>query len=497
MIKTFIRPSAARLLAASALITLAAAPAAAQTLRLADSSATTIRGGDYEDENFASSPILEVRASSSDTYERRVVLKFDTHNTLPKGTRIGSARLTLTVAGGNDETRQLAAYGGSLSYDEATATWNERKDDQEWSRPGGESRRLAAKQTVTDRVGSRVTFDVTTTVQKVVNGSYGNARYARFLLADTGRSSRGSYKQFFSDEAGDVSVRPTLVITLGASGGAVAQPPAPKPAPARPAPRDEDGDRDNDDGRSSSTLKVLDWNIHHGVNTRGAYSVERQAAYIARINPDVVSLNEVERYTGWGNEDQPARFAALLKAKTGRTWYYQFAQRDGGSKGQGNLLLSVYRFEDTADHVLSYSRSVAQAVIMVKGRRISLFSTHLDDGSGGRRSAQMGQLTRWAESFPESRVLMGDFNAWPGSGEINKMKSGHRDVWAEAKRANTAVANSGNSAGNTRRSRIDYIWLSENATHLRIRGARVYDGRDTDGVMLSDHRPLLATFEMR
>ena len=48
----------------------------------------------------------------------------------------------------------------------------------------------------------------------------------------------------------------------------------------------------------------------------------------------VVSLNEVEKNNGWGDEDQPARYAALLRAATGKTWHYTFAERDGGTNGQ-------------------------------------------------------------------------------------------------------------------------------------------------------------------
>ena len=35
------------------------------------------------------------------------------------------------------------------------------------------------------------------------------------------------------------------------------------------------------------------------------------------------------------------------KAATGKTWYYTFAQRDGGTNGQGNLILSTFPFEAT------------------------------------------------------------------------------------------------------------------------------------------------------
>lgn len=94
---------------AAALMALAV-PAGAQTLTLTGASDTTLRGGAYANTNYGSSSTLELRAGSSDlTYERRILLKFDTYSTIPQGTTISSAKLTLTVKGGNSETRTIDA----------------------------------------------------------------------------------------------------------------------------------------------------------------------------------------------------------------------------------------------------------------------------------------------------------------------------------------------------------------------------------------------------
>jgi endonuclease/exonuclease/phosphatase family metal-dependent hydrolase len=247
---------------------------------------------------------------------------------------------------------------------------------------------------------------------------------------------------------------------------------------------------------SAQTLKVLDWNTHHGVGTDGEYNLQRFVTWIARSGAHVVSLNEVEKNTGWGNEDQPARYAALLRAATGKTWYYKFAQRDGGTNGQGNLILSTIPFEATGATTLSYSRSVARAQIVVNGVRVNIFSTHLDADSSARRATQMGELKTWASGYSQQHIMAGDFNAWPGATEISNMTAVAYDAWAEAKSDGTAVAYDGNSAGNTRNSRIDYIWYSKRATQLVLRGAQVFDTRDSSGVMPSDHRPVMATFQV-
>ena len=183
-------------------------------------------------------------------------------------------------------------------------------------------------------------------------------------------------------------------------------------------------------GAFAQTLKVLDWNTHHGVGTDGAYDLQRFVTWIVRSGAHVVSLNEVEKNNGWGDEDQPARYAALLRAATGKTWYYTFAQRDGGTNGQGNLILSTLPFEATGATTLSYSRSVARAQIVVNGARVNIFSTHLDADSSSRRATQMDELKSWAGRYSQQHIIAGDFNAWPGATEISNMTAAFHDAWA-------------------------------------------------------------------
>jgi len=249
---------------------------------------------------------------------------------------------------------------------------------------------------------------------------------------------------------------------------------------------------------SGTLLKVMDWNIHHGIGTDGKYDINRIADWIAKTGANVVSLNEVEKYVGgYGNEDQPARFASMLKSKTGKTWYYKFAQRDGNTNGQGNLLLTTFGIESKDGYELSYSRSVARVAVIVNGIRVNLYSTHLDADSSSRRATQMKELKAWADNYPEQRVLAGDFNAWPGATEISNMTSSYYDSWAMAVSLNVDVAYAGNTAGNTRNSRIDYVFHSKGASRLKLKKVQVFDVRNSSGVMPSDHRPLMATYEVK
>src|SRR3982074_1538247 len=61
----------------------------------------TMRGGSYADHNDRS--VLATRASDNLEYNRRALLKFDTQNTIPSGTTITSALLTVTVKSGSED----------------------------------------------------------------------------------------------------------------------------------------------------------------------------------------------------------------------------------------------------------------------------------------------------------------------------------------------------------------------------------------------------------
>ncbi len=467
---------------AAAIVALSATalPAAAQTLQLTESSATVLRGGTYANVNLSSDLLLVTRASDDASYARRVVLKFDTHNTIPAGTSIASARLTLTVNGGNAEARSLGAYRVSSSYEEVATTWNARNASTAWGTSGGDLAERHALASVTSVSGSRVTFDLTALVQGVVNGTFGSSRYSRVALVDTGAASRESYKEYFSDEAGDPSVRPVLTVTLGT---------APTPLPA-PAP-----------STTGVQLRVLEYNTHHGgYGTDGRYDPDRLATWMARMKPDVILLNEVEKYTSWGNEDQPARYKALMEAKTGRKWYSLFAQEFGAwtSNGKGHQILSTYPLESSDFFDMSWDRVAAQARITVNGRTISLIVTHLDPDSATRRLTQAQQAISWSTGIAENRILAGDMNAWPDQTSIAEYNKTYYDSWTVAENAGKAISFSGlTPSGATKKGRIDYIFYSKKSANLFVVSSQVYDTRDANGVMPSDHRPVLTTFEVR
>lgn len=249
---------------------------------------------------------------------------------------------------------------------------------------------------------------------------------------------------------------------------------------------------------SGATLRVLQWNIHHGgYGTDNVYSPDRVASWAAAMNPDVVMFNEIEKYTSWGNQNQPEVYKALLQQKTGRTWYYVFAQEFGqwSSNGKGNIIFSRYPINviDRYELVRNADRSIAMANITVNGRAITLIATHLDPYDPALRLAQASEVTWWSSAQPENRIITGDMNAWPDQTSIAQFNQGYHDSWTAALNQGAAVAFAGNT-GQTKNGRIDYIFYSKASPNLAVKSSQVYDTRDANGVMPSDHRPVLTTF---
>jgi len=439
----------------------------------------TIRGGSYANTNDQS--VLATRSADNYEYNRRALLKFDTENSIPAGANVTSAVLTLTVKDGSaDATRTIAAYQTSLSWTESEVTWNRRRSGQDWNAAGGDFGSKLDDAVVGNSPGTKVSFDVTALVKAAVAGSLGSSRYTRIALVDKDGSTADSYREFYRPDNSTASVRPTLKVTYGTS-TTVSTPPPPPPS------------------GSTSTLRVLHWNIHHGgLGTDGVWDPARIAKWIAKFNPDIISLNEMERNDGYShNTDEPVTMAALLKTATGRTWYWKFYTLSGGSNGIGCMILSRFPLIGADNQTLSGGRSAVNFEISVNGRTVNFTSTHLHPDSSSYRKEEINELTSWQKGKAEQRIVVGDFNATYTSTENSMMKQTYYDSWAVAQANGTDIAYAGNESGVTRNGRIDFIYYSHGSANLTLKSSQVYDTRDSSGHMPSDHRPLMSVFTVK
>jgi endonuclease/exonuclease/phosphatase family metal-dependent hydrolase len=431
-----------------------------------------IRAGAAANINFNSSDMFATRASTNPDYLRRALIKFDTQNTIPSGSTIASAVMTLTIkTGGTDAARTIGVYPVTTSFVQEEATWNNRRSATAWTTLGGDLGAKSASFTAPNVAGAKVSVDVTTLVQAAV--SSGSSRYTRLALTDLGASTSASYREYFSSKAVDPSVRPVLKIVYGGAA------PAPAPSPIVPA----------------TTLRVLQYNTHHGGwGTDGIYDPNRIVDWIVKANPDVISLNEIEVGDSWSkNLDQSSLYKTLLEQRTGIIWYKVFVNAHGATTGNGNVVLSRYPFIATASTLLSYGRAAVDATISVNGRTINVTSTHMDNVSQSNRLKETSEVLAWETTLAEERIVCGDWNAWPGTTEILHMQASYVETWSAAKAAGAAIGN-----GITHGShQIDYIFQSKTATHLTLKSVQIFNTADANGIMPSDHQPVLAVFQVQ
>jgi endonuclease/exonuclease/phosphatase family metal-dependent hydrolase len=440
---------------------------------------TTLRGGTYANTNQGND--LETKTSSDWSVTRRAILKFDTQNTIPAGSTVSSAKLTVKVrSGGATASRHIAAYQMTQSWTETETTWKVRRTSQAWQTSGGDLGTKLGVLAVSNAPGTSVTFDVTPLVAQAVAGKLGSSRYTRIALVDVDPSDDESRRIFYTPSDSNTAVRPTLKVTYSGSTSTSTSTAAP----------------------SGSTLRVLEYNVHHnGIGTDGRYDPNRVANWIVKMNPDIVSLVEIESKDGYYSGDGPTLYKNMLEQKTGRTWYSWDIQSYGDwtSSGIRNAILSKYPFVSTYRHELSVGtgRTIGGVSISVNGRNINFMSTHIDPYSQSNRITECKEIVPYASGFSEDRIILGDFNALPGTTEINVMTNAYHDAWVDAVRLGTDQEASDNPYGYTRNRRIDYVFYSRGEQHLTLKSAQVVDTRDANGVMPSDHRPLLATFTVQ
>ena len=433
----------------------------------------TIQGGSAATTDFSWSDALASKVSS-ESYTRRILMKIDTSNNIPAGATIQSAQLYLVLKSAqSNESRPLTAYNVAQSFVSGETNWYYFRSGQAWSSRGGDFNGSFGTTYVDGSVGSTYSFDLTSLVQRAVNGDFGS-RYTRVALVDTGANTSGNYREFYSTRASNSSVRPRLVITYTSGASAAPPPPPPPPVPT-----------------SGTTLRIMQWNIHKTIGSDGACNADRTANTIVAQNVQVVSMNEVNYYAGtcgW-TLDMGEQLRALLSSKTGITWYKQTVY----SNGLGNVLVSRLPLVSSSSFLLDNGRGVAQIGVSVNGRTVNLFSTHIEYDNASWRPTQIAEALSWLTNFAEPRILMGDFNTWPDTDDYYSLANVMTDGWVAA--SNAGTASSYNGSGTTEGlSRIDYVWLSGN--YMSINSVSV-PNTVVNGVRPSDHDPIVSKITIR
>lgn len=161
------------------------------------------------------------------------------------------------------------------------------------------------------------------------------------------------------------------------------------------------------------TLRVLAYNIHHGEGMDEVIDLERIAALIREVDPDLVALQEVDSVVARTNGvDQ----AEVLGHLTGLTPIFgRFMPYQGGAYGMA--VLSRLPVIESANLRLpdgdERRTSVSVRVQTPNGRTVRFSGVHFYR-TEQERFSQASRLEALLESGSDPEILAGDFNSEPG-----------------------------------------------------------------------------------
>jgi endonuclease/exonuclease/phosphatase family metal-dependent hydrolase len=248
-------------------------------------------------------------------------------------------------------------------------------------------------------------------------------------------------------------------------------------------------------------VRLLTFNIHHGVGDDGRHDLPRLATVLAAADADVISLQEVDRHFGPRSEnvDQAQLLARALDMQLAWGPAVDEPRPGGQPRGEyGNALLSRLPILISDVHKLpggGEPRCALRTMIELDGGALWVTTTHLSRKSGDR-AAQVAALAELHTGPMETGVVVGDFNAAPDAPELATMRQRFGDAW---ELANERDDRSGwkfwqHDEGLTHPARsphrrIDHAWVTQG---VAVTAAQVLDGGGA-----SDHLPLLIDLEVR
>jgi len=173
-------------------------------------------------------------------------------------------------------------------------------------------------------------------------------------------------------------------------------------------------------------LRVLCWNLHHGVGEDGKLDLQRIADVIKAAKPDLVALQEVDNQCARsGKVDQAAELARLtgLNGVFGKAMDFQ-----GG--GYGQAILSRHPIGETKVHALpgkGEPRIAFEAIVTIGEKTNRFVSVHLDLDAA-QRLEQARTLANILSTNQEPVILCGDFNDGPSSPALKEISHALKPV---------------------------------------------------------------------
>lgn len=156
-------------------------------------------------------------------------------------------------------------------------------------------------------------------------------------------------------------------------------------------------------------IKVLTLNMHGGVNWYNRFDLDAFAKLINDLNPDLVGLQEVDRF--WSSMSQFSDIPGELALKTKMFPAYSVS-RERNNGFFGNLILSKYPImqmwaEDMPGNL--ERRSFISTQVNINGIKVNFITTHLGL-SVSDRVQQVTAMMDFVDRLEGPLILVGDLN---------------------------------------------------------------------------------------
>lgn len=236
--------------------------------------------------------------------------------------------------------------------------------------------------------------------------------------------------------------------------------------------------------KPSQKLRLVTYNIKHGLGNDGRVDLDRTAALLNNLHADFIALQEVDNQVKRSGKIDQAQ--ALGKSLNRHAAFGSFMDYQGGEYGLG--LLSKHPIVASQEIRLPTGNeprvALACRIQLPDQREIMVVNLHFDWVKDDKfRFQQAQELASYLNSLTLPYVLMGDFNDQPQSRTLDLLSRGslaavkpNQDRFTFSSTAPT--------------KEIDFIFAAPKKA-WQLKFIRVLNGKLT-----SDHRPVLAVVEL-
>lgn len=238
----------------------------------------------------------------------------------------------------------------------------------------------------------------------------------------------------------------------------------------------------------------MTYNVHRCVGHDAALDPARVAAVIARYEPDVVALQELDvgrARTAYG--DQPDLLAKILKMEYHFHPSFLIEEERYGNAVLSRLPLTLVKagpLPSLPPPLQLETRGALWVTVACAGRAVQLINTHLGLRAQERLvqvEALLGPGWLGDPRCRAPRLLVGDLNAWPGTAAFRRV----RQTLIDAQECSGLAWPRFTFPARLPVMRIDHVFVSAGLT---VHGVQVPRTRLTR--IASDHLPLIVDLEV-